>query len=153
MAVPKIIYIDMDDTSVNFAKGFREALIKNPAMPFPQSQVGFFLNLEVMDGFINFWNTLSKYPEIYTLRFLTAPSVRNPLSYMEKRLWVENHGFPPESLIICAEKNLLKGQYLIDDNDGGKGQEAFEGMLIHFGFAPFETWDKITKYFVRYIVK
>ncbi len=36
-------------------------------------------------------------------------------------------------LIICSNKGLLKGDILIDDHISGRGQEFFEGKLIHFG--------------------
>ena len=69
--------------------------------------------------------------EVY---ILTAPSVRNPFSYTEKRLWVEKY-FDLDlyrRLIISPYRGLLKGDLLIADYDQGRGQEDFEGGLIRF---------------------
>ena len=48
-----------------------------------------------------------------------------------------------ERLIICSNKGLLKGDVLIDDNIDGKGQEDFEGLVLHFGSEAFPHWSKI----------
>lgn len=81
----------------------------------------------------------------YTPYILTAPSTKNPLSYTEKRVWVEEKlGFAlVDRLIIYAHKGLLKGDILIDDNNSGRGQEHFEGRLIHFGGAQFPDWHSV----------
>jgi 5'-nucleotidase len=52
-----------------------------------------------------------------------------------------------KKLIICPNKSLLKGQYLIDYNHTGKGQEKFEGKLIHFGSDEFPNWEKVRAFF------
>lgn len=72
----------------------------------------------------------------------------NPLCYTEKRIWVENHlGFEfTYKLILATNKGLLKGDYLIDDYVAGRGQENFEGELIHFGSYKYPDWDSIMKY-------
>ena len=79
---------------------------------------------------------------------MTAPSTRNPLSYTEKRIWIEDK-FDYEftkKLIICSNKGLLKGNVLIDDYDQGKGQENFEGELIHFGSERYPSWKVVLSY-------
>jgi len=50
-------------------------------------------------------------------------------------------------LIISPNKGLNKGDYLIDDNDSGKGQENFEGELLKFGGKEFGDWAKVLAYF------
>ncbi len=68
---------------------------------------------------------------------------KNPLSYTEKRLWVEDKfGYEmTHNLIICSQKGLLKGDILIDDHASGRGQEFFEGKLIHFGNEKYPNWE------------
>ena len=76
---------------------------------------------------------------------LTAPSLYNPLSYTEKRLWVEDHlGFAwVKRLIISPDKSLLIGDVLVDDHREGHGQENFKGRLIHFGSPKFHNWAQV----------
>jgi len=81
----------------------------------------------------------------YDPDILTAPSIRNPLCYTEKRNWIEDKfGIDfVHKLIISPNKGLLRGHYLIDDYCEGKGQENFVGKLIHFGSKSFPNWKTI----------
>jgi len=146
-----IIYIDMDDTVCNFMKAVKERREFKSLQPlefkFPQSKVGFFENLEAIPGAIESVNFLREMDDV-DVYILTAPSVRNPHCYTEKRIWIEKH-FDLEfckKLIICANKGLLKGDFLIDDYISGKGQENFEGKLIHFGSEKFPDWKSVIKF-------
>lgn len=141
-----IVYIDMDDVLCDFTGAHREALAKNPGIQFPQSQYGFFANLEAIAGGIASVKAMIA-SEVYDPYILTAPSIRNPLCYTEKRVWIETYfGLAfVDKLIICPNKALLKGDILIDDHIEGKGQEQFEGRLIHFGSKQFPNWKSVCK--------
>jgi 5'-nucleotidase len=142
----KIVYIDLDDTLCDFKSAFLTALKMNPAIQYPQSQYRFFANLEPIEGAIKAVKDLIN-SEQYDPYILSAPSIRNPLSYAEKREWVEVHiGYDfCEKLILCPHKGLLKGDILIDDNIEGKGQDLFEGELIQFGSKAFPNWAAVRK--------
>lgn len=141
-----IIYIDMDDVLCDFSGAFKKALDSNPVIPIPQSQFGFYQKLDPLPGAIETLKSLYA-SSMYTPYILTAPSTRNPFSYTEKRVWIEEWlGYPfVDRLIICSHKGLLKGDILIDDNNSGRGQETFEGRLIHFGSAKFPDWKSVNK--------
>lgn len=86
----KIIYIDMDDVLCDFKSAYENAILENSGMKFPQSQYDFFRNLKPIKNSIEavlYLDAQDKF-EIY---FLTAPSIRNPLCYTEKRLWIEDY--------------------------------------------------------------
>jgi 5'-nucleotidase len=140
----RIIYIDMDDTLCDFKGAFAKAMRDSPEMPYPQSQYRFFANLKPIEGAIETVKLLIE-SNAYDPYILSAPSTRNPLSYAEKREWVEEHfGYDfCKRLILCTHKGLLKGDFLIDDNIEGKGQDLFEGELIHFGSEAFRNWSSI----------
>ena len=139
-----IIYIDMDDVLCDFKGAHSQALKENPHNKYPQSQYGFFTNLKAIDGGVETVKELI-HSDHYDPYILTAPSTRNPLCYTEKRVWVEKmFGYSFVSkLIICANKGLLKGDILIDDNIQGKGQENFEGEIIHFGSPYYPGWIEV----------
>ncbi len=141
-----IVYIDMDGVLCDYRSQFKKDLARNPAIEFPQSQYGFFLKLQPMPGGIDAVRALEA-SALYTPYILTAPSVKNPLSYTEKRVWVETHlGMEfVQRLIISPDKSLLKGDFLIDDITHGRGQESFEGELLHFGSAQYPDWTAIRK--------
>ena len=83
------------------------------------------------------------------LYILTAPSVRNPSSYTEKRLWLERYlGLKTAyKLIISPNKGLNLGHYLIDDYIEGKGRENFEGQILQFGSKEYPDWKSICRIF------
>jgi len=143
----RVIYVDMDDVLCNYAKAHQQALLNFPTMIYPQSQYGFFSNLDPMDGAIESFNNLLAAPNVEPY-ILTAPSIENPLCYTEKRVWIEKHfGIEVTSkLIICANKGLLRGDILIDDWIHGRGQENFIGELIEFGSTSFPSWSFINEY-------
>lgn len=133
------IYIDMDGVLCDFEKAMNES-----NLDFPQSQYGFFRNLEDI-GTVG----LLRLAEVHDVYILTAPSIMNPMSYTEKADWIIEHLGRDwlKKLIICYDKSLLKGDMLIDDNAYGRGQDFFEGSFIHFGGRDYQNWDRIVEDF------
>jgi 5'(3')-deoxyribonucleotidase len=80
--------------------------------------------------------------------------LRNPWSYTEKRVWVEQHlGFAfVERLIICPNKALLNGDILVDDQTSGRGQELFTGRLWQFGSTELSAFSDLTQTAVTVLV-
>lgn len=144
------IYIDMDDTLCNYRMAHIRHREEHPHILYPQSIPGFFETLTPIPDAIEVFHWLNTQTH-FDVFILTAPSVKNPLSYLEKRLWVEKHlGLEVVNrLIISAHKGLNKGHYLIDDNVRGKGQENFEGQLIHYGSADFPDWKMVKAFFEK----
>ena len=144
----KIIYVDMDNTLCDFTTAYLRHRVDYPEIDFPHSIPEFFQNLAPLPNAIRTFEWLSEQPD-FEVYILTAPSVKNPLCYTEKRLWVEKYlGFAAvNQLIISPHKNLNKGHYLIDDNVSGKGQENFEGEVVQFRSELFPDWAAIHLYF------
>jgi len=140
------IYIDMDDTLCQFTKSKNEHLERNPDNKYPWCQLDFFRNLEEVQSGVETIKLLAK--EGYDVWILTRPSIRNPLSYMEKRIWVEEHlGFDwCDKLILCPNKSLLIGDILIDD----KIWENFKGIQLHFGSESCSDWETAYKQIHEY---
>lgn len=148
MVDKKIVYVDMDHTLCDFSTSYLKYKKDFPGIEYPHSLPGFFSGLAPMPNAIEVFQWLAKLNTV-DLYILTAPSVRNPSSYTEKRLWVEEH-LGMESaykLIISPNKGLNLGHYLIDDYIEGKGQENFQGELLQFGSPEYPDWESIRKYF------
>ena len=142
----KILLIDMDKTIANFDKAATESLKKTPGIQFPQCQYKFFENLEPMSGAIGAVQWLSKY---YDVVFLTRNSEKNLLSYTEKAVWIQKYFGENcvKNLIICYDKTMVKGDYLIDDNIQ-EGRYEPEWEHIHFGTEEWH-WASIVEFFAK----
>ena len=152
MHTKKTLFIDMDDVICDYRSSYLYYRDKNPNIKYPQSCRGFFENLEPLEGAIESVNALRNHSD-YDTYILTAPSVKNIASYSAKRYWVEKYfGLEfTDRLIICSHKGLMRGDVLIDDNISGKGQENFEGELIHFGSNSFPNWQSVIAYLVKQV--
>jgi 5'(3')-deoxyribonucleotidase len=136
------IYIDMDDTLCNYTKAIKEAKAKNPGQPYPQSQWGFFSDLEPLPGALDAVAGLRRLG--HEVWILSRPSAKNLNCYSEKAYWVQKYLGEDmvERLILACNKSLVKGDFLVDDQ-GGFGQEEFEGEWLHFGTDNFPDWNAV----------
>jgi 5'(3')-deoxyribonucleotidase len=150
MNFKEIVYVDMDHVLCDYQKAHDASTKKRPEIIYPQSQYGFFRNLEPIHGAKTGFLTLNTFENI-DVYILSAPSIFNPFSYGEKREWVERElGFKyVKKLILSNNKGLNRGSYLIDDHISGNGQEHFQGMILQFGSPEFPNWKTITNFFFR----
>lgn len=137
-----IIYVDMDGVLCDYMKSRDQAFKRTPEIGFPQAQYGFFRDMDEMEGAVEAYMYLHENFETY---ILTRPSVLNPMSYTEKREWVEKHlGIEIcDNLIMNPHKGLMKGDYLIDDVPWPK----FEGKQLLFGSTEWPDWKVVIEYF------
>ncbi len=109
-----------------------------------------FSKMKPMKDAIESFKLLCHHHDTYILS--TSPWM-NPTAANDKIEWVKKHlgKCAEKRLILSHHKNLNKGDYLIDDNNGDKrGADKFEGELLHFGSGKkFENWDAIIKYLIH----
>jgi hypothetical protein len=146
-----IVYIDMDDTIVQYTKQKEQMLKDCPEMAFPQANYGFFTSMTPFDDAVDVIKKMIAHPMI-EVGIATAPSIRNPMSYTEKRVCIEDlFGLDfCENLVIISKKNRLDGKnvYLVDDRNSGNGQDLFiKGKHIHYGSEDFPNWKVVGEYF------
>ena len=139
-------FVDMDGVLCDFFGAFKDVRRKDPNFKFPQSRIGFFKNLEPMPDAIESFNKLKEHYDVW---ILTRPSFKNINCFNEKAEWVLEHlGFDVlEKTIMCGDKSLVKGDYLIDDN-GQNGQPEFEGEWIEFASESFPDWTAVIDYLI-----
>ncbi|WP_211243042.1 5' nucleotidase, NT5C type [Sinimarinibacterium sp. CAU 1509] len=140
----------MDGVLCDIAAAYQQAARTHPDVAFPQSIPGLFASLRVIPGAIEAVAELRSNPRL-DVWILSAPSTRNPACYSEKRIWVEKvFDYPlAKRLILASDKSLLRGDVLIDDNISGKGQDRFEGEVLHFGSSRFPTWASVLEHLRR----
>lgn len=150
LAKKKILYIDMDNTLVDFKHGISllspedTATYKDAYDDAP----GIFGTMIPLDGAIEAFTTLSQVYDTYILS--TAPW-NNPSAWSDKLEWVQKYlgkdeGTPAwKRLILSHHKNLNHGDYIVDDRIHN-GVKDFNGEHIHFSTERFPNWASVTKY-------
>lgn len=149
MFTKKIVYIDMDNVLVNFKSGI-DQLSQEELQEYEDRYdevPGIFKLMEPNDGAIETFQWISKYFDTYILS--TAPW-ENHSAWSDKLNWVKKYLGEPayKRLILSHHKNLLSGDYLIDDRTK-RGVKDFSGKHIHFGTDEFRHWTDV-KLFLKY---
>ncbi|WP_394551722.1 ADP-ribosylglycohydrolase family protein [Agromyces sp. MMS24-JH15] len=147
----KIVYIDLDNTLVDFPSAFdrvapellEEYTDRRDEIP------GIFALMDPMPGAIEAYRQLAAVHDVYILS--TAPWL-NPSAWSDKLEWVQRHlgvekGTPAyKRLILSHHKDLNRGDYLVDDRPNN-GADRFDGTWLHFGPGnAFPTWESVTGY-------
>jgi 5'(3')-deoxyribonucleotidase len=143
----KILYVDMDNTIVDFKSGIKK-LSREDQEKFKDNfddHPEIFALMEPIDGAIETLKELNKYFDLYILS--TAPW-DNPNAWKQKRDWIEKYfGKGEENIfykkvILSHHKDLNDGDILIDDRPNN-GAENFKGSWIHFATDDFPDWDSV----------
>ena len=142
----KRLYIDMDGVLVDFESGVARLA---PAVRAEyegrlKDAPGLFALMDPLPGALDAFATLSAVFDTYILS--TAPW-HNPSAWSDKAAWVQRYleVSAYKRLILSHHKNLLRGDFLIDDRTA-HGADRFEGTHIHFGTAKFPDWATVTAY-------
>jgi 5'-nucleotidase len=135
----QVLYIDMDDTIVDFRSSTRipdheKEVYGHPAM----YQEGFFRDLLPFPTAIQAVNRLIDSGK-YDVWILTQPVADSPRSYSEKAEWVIKH-LPrlTHKIKMTQEKTMCLGAILIDDNPKWAG--FFGDFYLFDRHNPEATW-------------
>ena len=143
----KRVYIDMDNVLVDFKSGIAR-LDESIRKQYPDEKLdevpGIFALMDPMPGAIEAVHRLAEKYDVYILS--TAPW-KNPSAWADKVAWVTKYlnDVLEKRLILSHQKDLLKGDYLIDDSHK-HGADTFEGEWIQFGRDPFPDWPAVLAY-------
>lgn len=149
--MPKTLYIDMDNTLVDFASGLDrvDSELRDRFAGDEDEIPGIFALMDPMPGAIEAFHELSGVFDTYILS--TAPW-KNPTAWHDKVDWVHrhigiDHGTPAyKRLILSHHKHLNRGEFLVDDRPGHNGADRFGGEVIAFGHEGFEDWPTVVAY-------
>jgi 5'-nucleotidase len=146
----KILYIDLDNTLVDFQSGIG-GLDPHTVAKYEgrlDEAPGIFALMRPLPGAIDAFCQLAQLFDTYVLS--TAPW-RNPSAWQHKLEWVHEHlGVDEDSaaykrLILSHHKNLNRGDFLVDDRPNN-GAQDFTGEWIHFGSDRYPDWLTVVDY-------
>ena len=140
------LYVDMDNVLVDFQSGIDNTdkeLLRQYEGHWDDIP-GLFSKMKPMPGAIDAFEKLAQKYDIYILS--TAPW-NNPSSWSDKVLWVQKYlgEVAHKRLILLHQKNLCKGDYIIDDRTL-HAVDVLEGEHIHFGTDRFPDWNSVLEY-------
>jgi 5'(3')-deoxyribonucleotidase len=161
MEFKKILYIDMDGVLVDFASemnhfyesytGYKNLYKKNP-----DEIPNIFKSPLPIPGAIDAVKMIAESNQFEILIATTSPW-NNHDALIHKRLWIEKYfgDLFKKKMVITHRKDLLYGDYLIDDREAN-GAIDFKGELLSFGWAyekndgkgewnEYKTWNDILK--------
>lgn len=142
----KVLYVDMDGVLVDFNSGqlLLDEKTKKEYAGRLDEVPHFFSTLKPLPGAVESFLRLSERYDTYILS--TAPW-NNPTALSDKKEWVKKYigDSAKKRLILTHQKNLNRGDYLIDDRTL-KGAGEFEGELILFGSEKFPDWKAVEEY-------
>ena len=144
----KIVYVDMGGVLMDFHAGLE--------------QIGDELRKEYAGRYDEVPNIVSYLPPVkgaveamyalqqsgkYDVYILSTSPWSNPTTWSDKVEWINRHmdKYYCKRLILSHHKNLLRGDYIIDDR-GKHGTSGFKGEWLRFGSQEFPNWESVLEY-------
>ena len=146
----KIVYVDMDNTIVDFKSGIKR-LPKRDIKEYKGREDEHPYIFTLMDPIKDSIESVKELNKKYDLYVLSTAPWENSNAWKQKRDWIEKYFGEGEKnlfykkVILSHNKNLNRGDYLIDDRPHN-GAENFKGEWIRFGSEEYPDWKSVTKY-------
>ena len=144
----KTVYVSMNDTLMGF-RGKSEQISDDLRIEYKgrYDEIPNLVSyLQPLPGATEAMKLL-KQCGLFDVYIFSASAWKNPTTWSDKVEWVDRHldKYYRERLILSHHKELLKGDYIID-NHGKHGTNLFDGEWIRFGSPDFPDWESVVTY-------
>ena len=144
----KIVYVDMGGVLMAFHAGLEligDELRKEYAGKYNEVP-NIVSYLPPIKGAVEAMNALQECG-MYDVYILSTSPWNNPSTWSYKVKWVNRYldKYYCKRLILSHHKNLLRGDYIIDDR-GKHGTSGFKGEWLRFGSQEFPNWESVLEY-------
>lgn len=144
----KRLFFDMDNVLVDFKSGIDllDESVKKDFEGHLDDVPGIFGLMKPVEGAIE---AVHKLNEVYDVYILSTAPWGNPSAWSDKVKWVTKYldDIFHKRMIITHRKDLVEGDYLIDDR-GKNGTSEFKGEWIQYGSEKFPDWNAVLKYLI-----
>ena len=154
----KRLFFDMDNVLVDFESGLQQIeesvkaqYVDENGKPHYDDIPGIFSKMRPVEGAEEAVKELAKVYDVFILS--TAPW-NNSSAWSDKVEWVKKYFGDDDMnplykrMIITHRKDLVEGDYLIDDR-GKNGTSEFKGEWIQFGSDRFPDWNTVKNYLLE----
>ena len=144
----KIVYVDMGGVLMDFHAGLEligDELRKEYAGRYDEVP-NIVSYLPPVKGAVEAMYALQQSGK-YDVYILSTSPWSNPTTWSDKVEWINRHmdKYYCKRLILSHHKNLLRGDYIIDDR-GKHGTSGFKGEWLRFGSQEFPNWESVLEY-------
>ena len=144
----KIVYVDMGGVLMDFHAGLEligDELRKEYAGRY-RDVPHIVSYLPPVKGAVEAMHQLQQSGK-YDVYILSTSPWSNPTAWSDKVEWINRYldKYYCKHLILSHHKNLLRGDYIIDDR-GKHGTSGFKGKWLRFGSEEFPNWESVLEY-------
>lgn len=151
-----VLLIDMDEVLCDFYNHpifpFVQRKHDRPYMHRMMCNLDFWTGLKPIEGSLEAVKEILK-SDRFDVYICTKPVKEAPECYKGKAMWIDK--YLPEligKIIMCQNKDMVRGDYLIDDNLIYK--HGFKGKFIHFkrDIPSTEMWEKVIQILLKGVI-
>ena len=147
----QIVYVSIDGIIAEIERRIMSQVYECLQIKSSNKEISGYDILPPVSGGLEAVNSLLKMPR-FDVYFISTPYCPDDVAWADRKFWAErlfNTKDIEKRLILCHKKQLLVGDYLIDDS-WMNGSIKFMGQWVAIGVDPkFSSWDDVLLYLIK----
>jgi 5'(3')-deoxyribonucleotidase len=146
-----IVYVRIDGIIAEVEQKMMSEVYECLQIESTKIDISVYDKVPSVSGGLEAVNTLLKMPQ-FEVYFISTPYGPDDIAWADRKFWAErlfNKKGIEKRLILCHDKQLLVGDYLVDDS-WINGSLKFMGQWIAIGLAPkFPGWEEVLLHLIE----